>query len=45
MEFIKTNIDTLIEIVIIIIVIIASIKIIDFFDKKIRENIRWKIIF
>ena len=40
MEFIKTNIDTLIEIVIIIIVIIASIKIIDFFDKKIRENIR-----
>ena len=40
MEFIKTNINTLIEIVIIIIVIIASIKIIDFFDKKIRENIR-----
>ena len=40
MEFIKTNIDTLIEIVIIIIIIIASIKIIDFFDKKIRENIR-----
>lgn len=40
MEFIKTNIDTFIEIVIIIIVIIASIKIIDFFDKKIRENIR-----
>lgn len=40
MEFIKSNIDTLIEIVVIIFVIIASIKLIDFFDKKIRENIR-----
>lgn len=40
MEFLKSNINTLIEIVVIIFVIITSMKIIDFFDKKIRENIR-----
>ena len=40
MEFLKSNIDTCIEVIIIIFVIIAAIKIIDFFDKKIRENIR-----
>jgi len=40
MEFLKSNIDTFIEIIVIIFVIIASIKIIDFFDRKVRENIR-----
>ncbi len=40
MEFVKSNINTLIEIVVIIFVIVASMKIIDFFDRKIRENIR-----
>ena len=40
MEFFKEHIETFIEIVLIISVVYVSMKVVDFIDKKLRENIK-----
>ena len=40
MEFFKEHIEAFIEIVLIIFVIYVSMKVVDFIDKKLRENIK-----